>query len=432
MRKLNLSHITENRKSRKFVSALFHFLLIVTTVFAGQITLSDCTGKKGKKDLVNSIEAYRVTWWHLPGVKGWGRPTYGVINIDNGEFTLRHAILEGRELGDYRLPYYPIRSFVSVFSKSAELAHQGSVSLTQEDKKETFPFRCGDQEYNHSTVNNRRIEEGFDVAGYKNADVLKVSSKGSESPVLMEHFFMIEKDSSSIPIYIKATNTTDKTINDVVVQVSYTQDLNWSDFGADNSQNYQQIEAPDSGIVKAFFAFSSGMERGYEFSQNDGCELSYKLSPDLNAWNVVIKNVPTKLEPGKSVIFSYNLCIIDKPLKRITKNNFISKNELDLLKFTNIQLTEFKNAPVNPDERVTILDVIHNIDKPKVRGLNPRAGMPYIIENLSILKDWGCNLAIVAGGNPQVIEHGHKLGMEMFVPGSGSFTSGEPVTVEHL
>ena len=56
----------------------------------------------------NTIEAYRVAWWNQPvsfGLSGkWSRPMYWVIDINNGELALRHAILEGRPLVDYRLP----------------------------------------------------------------------------------------------------------------------------------------------------------------------------------------------------------------------------------------------------------------------------------------------------------------------------------------
>ena len=82
----------------------------------------------------NAIETYRVSWWNLPisfGLSGnWARAIYGIISISNDELTLRHALMEGRTLDDYRLPYWPKRSFVSVSSKTAELAHQSSVTYT--------------------------------------------------------------------------------------------------------------------------------------------------------------------------------------------------------------------------------------------------------------------------------------------------------------
>ncbi len=229
-------------------NSLYPYLVLTIFLFL----MFGCNFRNGEESSgSNKIETYRATWWHLPysnGISGdWGRPTYGVINIENDKLSLRHAILEGRELGDYRLPYWPIRSFVSIYSNTVEVAHRGSVNLTIDSKNRTFPFRCGDPKFSGNSMSNQRIEEGFEVSRIKDADVLKVSNKGSESPVLMEHFFIVEKGSYDIPVFIKTTNITDKTINDVVAKVSYSQDFNWSTFGLGSSRGYTNIVAPVSG-----------------------------------------------------------------------------------------------------------------------------------------------------------------------------------------
>lgn len=394
----------------------------------------------------NVIETYRVAWWNQPisfGLSGkWSRPMYGVIDINNGELALRHAILEGRPLVDYRLPYFPIRSFVSIYSNPAELAHQSSVSFSVNGIKDTIPFYCGDPKYhgrdNQLSIRMKRIKEGFELAQIKESDVLKVTNKGSGSPVLMEHHFAITNGRRDIPVFIKATNQSNKTIEDVVVKVTYAQDFNWSSFGSGNSKNYQQIKAPARGVANSFFAFSSGMECGFEFHQIEGSELSYQLEQELNAWKVVIKNPSASLEPGESIVFNYNLRMIDKPIQKTGKMNMVSAKEIELLEFTFVRPVEIKSAPVNPDQRVTIQDVYRNLNRPKVRGLHKIAGS-HALDDLEKLKDWGGNLVITGPHEAdevdearQIFKRGNELGLEMLVTGSGYYATGLPPKFDHL
>ena len=427
--------ITKLRSANNFIFILA-FILIYLVIFS----LPGCVKSNNKNVPKNKIETYKASWWYLPTSSGksgeWGRPIYGVINIDNSKLTLRHAILEGRELGDYRLPYWPITSFVSIFCETAELAHQSSVSLKKGDKKETLSFRCGDGEYRSSSMSSKRIEEGFELSHIKDADILKVTNKGSESPILMEHFFVINNSDNNIPVFIKATNTTDQPIEDVIVQVSYTQDFNWSSFGISDSRTYQFKEAPSNGTAQNFFAFSAGMKKGFEFHQIEGCELFFTLSREYNKWNVLIQNSSTMLKPGESIEFSYNLRLIDEPLKKTSKSMFFSKKELAKLEFAYIRATEVKTAPINPAERVTISDVIKDVERPKVRGLHQISCSPKGLDELAKLKDWGGNLAVTQFEDQvftrQIIERGHKLGIEMFISGKSSFMTGIPTTFDKL
>lgn len=68
------------------------------------------------------------------------------------------------------MPYWPLTSFVSIYSNSAELTHKSSVSLSADGKKEEFSFRCVDPKYRESDIklNNRmkRIDEGFELARF--------------------------------------------------------------------------------------------------------------------------------------------------------------------------------------------------------------------------------------------------------------------------
>ncbi len=412
----------------------FSFILMCLMVFL----LSSCKNSLNENSTQNKIESYNATWWYLPMSTGksgeWGRPVYGVINIDNSKLTLRHAILEGRELGDYRLPYWPITSFVSIFSESAEIAHQSSVSIKDGDKNKTFPFRCGDQKYRGNSMSSKRIDEGFELAHIKDAEILKVTNNGSESPILMEHFFIIKNNDNNIPIYIKATNTTNQEIQDVVVQVSYSQDYTWSSFGVSDSKTYQLIEAPADGNAKSFFAYSSGLRKGFEFHHTDGCNLTYNMNQEYNAWKVLIHNTATTLEPGASIIFSYNLRLINEPLKKITKSKTVLKNDLDKLTFIYVVPKEEKTAPVNINNRITINDMIKDIERPKVRGLHSISGVPDGLTDLVKLKEWEGNLAVVQNGDPivtrQIVERGHKLGIEMLMPGETSYNTGLPTSFD--
>lgn len=378
----------------------------------------------------NKIEAYRATLWHLPYTQGksgnWGRPTFGVIDINNNKYSIRHTILEGRELGDYRLPYHPTRSFLSIYNSTVELSHRGSVEIGSR----VIPFRCGDEKYKSNSFSNKRIEEGFELSKIKGDDILRISNKGSGSPVLLEHHFIIKEGSSIIPVIIKATNTTNETIDNLIAKASYSQDFNWSYFGiATSNTGYNNIIAPISGKANAFFAFSSGMNVGFEFMKNDNCELSYRLDDNLNAWHVTIKNAPTSLKSGESITFTYTIKIIDSPSKNISDLQHLSLDELNTTKFFNLIPSETRKAPIDKTARVSINEMINNIEKPKVRGLHRFVGIPRALEQLTLLKEWEGNLAITHGdpmNTKQIISHGHSMGIEMLLTGNSSFTTGEP------
>jgi len=103
---------------------------------------------------------------------------------------------------------------------------------------------------------------------------------------------------------------------------------------------------------------------------------------------------------------------------------------LNKFKFAKLKPVEVKNAPVSEEGKITISDVILNLNKPKVRGLNLRAGLSNALADLETLKDWGCNLVITDMATPdetrKVVRRGHQYGMEMFMPGEGSYSSGLP------
>jgi len=294
--------IYRNGKFRNFFPVIL-FAAFISAIFL----LSGCADRKGNSQSANKIQAYYVKWWGTPGSRR-SRPPTGVLNIDNDKFTLRYTIQEGRALSDYRLPYWGVSSFVSIFSEPAEIAHHGSVNLSVDGEKLSLPLRIGNEKYRSADVNRidsislLQIGNGFDLARFGKADVLKVTCLNVGSPVVIENFFIINNGSISIPVFVRATNVSDKTIRDVAVKISYAQDFNWSSYGISNTGKYQEIKVPSSGMAKAFFAFSSGMKKGYEFVPNDGCELNYTLKNELNAWSVNIQNVPGNLAPGASLV----------------------------------------------------------------------------------------------------------------------------------
>ena len=172
------------------------------------------------------------------------------------------------------------------------------------------------------------------------------------------------------------------------------------------------------------------MKKGFEFAQTYGCEISYTLENELNAWSVNIQNIPAELAPGASLVYEYNLCIIDKIPDKTSEKKIIPEKAFDKFKFTKLKPVEIKNAPVSQEGQITIKDVILNLNKPKVRGLNLRAGMSDALTDLKTLKECGCNLVVTDMATPdetrKVVRRGHEYGMEMFMPGEGSYSSGLP------
>jgi len=378
---------------------------------------------------INDIEVYMVRWWGTEGSE-MGRPIYGIIKIDNGRIEIRHGILEGRSLGDYTLPYWPVRSFLAIVNRPAELAHRGYARFSLSGEPETVSLVCGNPRYNHSLLCQKRIEEGFELATMGEADVLKVTNRGSGSPLLIEHFFVVTRGSPEVQILARATNTSGQPMRGLVLQTIYGQEFNWSDFGVGDGGSYRFVEAPGSGEVLAFFAFSSGMNRGYEFIAGEGCDLSYTLSPEMNRWEVKLSSTEVELDPDASVSFQYIVRVLDAVPSRPHRSELVPAGTLMDLPLRRIKPTTFKPAPVRSDGRVMLPQLVRNLRRPKVRGLNLRAGFPQALRDLETLRDWGCNLVIIGIGSPeqtkQIIERGHELGMEVFIQGSGSYNDGPP------
>lgn len=363
----------------------------------------------------NSVEAYRVRWWGVEGSQQ-DRPIHHVLRIDNGKFELRHGIVPGRPLADYRLPYWPIRSSVSVVSGDAEVPHVPQVSYTLEGRRRT-----------ESLV----VQEGFDLASTGDADALKVANHASPGPLLQEHLFIVRKGSQALEVVVRATNRGEKPLRDVAQNVSYQQDFNWSSFGAaDQSGQYEPIRASGERRAAAAFAYSSGMKRGYEIIAGDGCELAFQLDPVLNRWQVSLAGRAAELKSGESLQLHYILRVLGDVPKHVAAADSAPKTDSSALQFTRLDNLPWKQAPVDPRRRITLSQVIARLEQPKTRGLNLRTSRAGALKDLETMKQWGANLVILPLGDAErlgeQVSRAHDLGMEVFVQGRGAFDKGLP------
>ncbi len=362
----------------------------------------------------NRIDVYQVRWWGAPGSER-DRPIYRVASIRNDRLELRHIIVKGRPLEDYTLPYWPIRSCLTIVNRPAELAHHPRASFSQRGKTRHL-----------SLV----VHEGFELATVGEADVLKVTNRGGGGPILMEHFFVIPADRPAVYVVARATNTSGEPLQNVLQQVIYEQAFNWDPPARGNDADYVTVEPDAQGETDALHAFSAGMKRGYEFVAGEGCRIRCSRAKGLNRWRATMTGKPTTLASGASTTMRYTVRVIDRRLTRPTPSGATGIPDLSKAEFRRVTPTVFKTAPIRREGRVMLPQLVAGLRKPKIRGLNLRAGFPQALQDLETIKDWGGNLVIIHLGNPrhtrQVIEKGHKLGLEMFVAGRGRWTKGPP------
>lgn len=391
------------------------------------IVLGALTGNAGSGiESVNPVEVYLAHWWGTEG-SVMGRPDYRVSRIDNGELQIHYSISPGRMLGDTIMPYWSIKSVFSFLNVPGELAHRPYATFVEagEEKKLNFIPRSG-----------------IELAQWQGIDVLKIRNRSigcpedtttdtpETNPLMIENVFCIGKNRPVIPIAVRVTNTGSKPLARIVVELNYEQNFNWSDFGVAQSDSYQPTVIPADGKARAFFAYSSGMKRGYEFLTGQYCELLYALTPEMNTWKIVVHGESERLAPGESFEFSYALRILKDIPEKPSFPIEVSRERLHELPYRRIQPKVYKKAPIQTDGRVMLPQVIADLDKPKIRGLNLRDGFPRCLESLDLLQEWGCNLIVTGIGDPdstaKLIEKGHQLGMEMFMSGHGNYRTGSP------
>ncbi len=390
--------------------ALAVTLWLIALAASARAAEPDATRVKG----ANRIDVYNVRWWGTEGSER-DRPIYRVAAIDNGRLELRHIIVKGRPLENYVLPYWPIRSCLTIVNRPAELAHQPEVTLSQGGKARTV-----------SLV----VHEGFDLAGVGDTDVLKVTNRGAGGPVLIEHALALAERSSVIHVAARITNTSGKPIEDVTQHVHYQQQFNWTDLLASQGEDYEAVEPGSASDAKAFHAYSDGMQRGYELVAGDQCRLSYKRSKELNHWHVTLSGKTVALASGESTTMRYTVRAVERCLTKPTPSEPSPIPDPTKLPFRRVTPKTLKTAPIRQEGRVMLPQVVAGLKRPKIRGLNLRAGFPQALKDLETLKDWGCNLVITQLGKPehtrQIIQRGHELGIQMFLAGRGRWMQGPP------
>lgn len=365
------------------------------------------------RDTANAVEAYMVRFWGTERSQHM-KPTFRVLTVDNGELEVRHCIRPGR-WGDYVLPYWPITGFLSIIDRPAEIALLGRADYTAAGEARHTDFA---------------VHEGFELASVRDADVLRVTNRGGESPLLMEYIYVIPAGRREVQVLAQVTNTGDEPLGDVTLTAIYRQSFNRSDFRVAGAGPYRAIAAPRSGQARCFAAYSEGMRRGFEFLAGEGCALSYDLSVEMNRWEVRLAGGARDLAAGASMHFGYVVRARGESPAEPAQGVLIPDEELLGLSFRSVRPAAFKTSPIATRGRVMLPEVVRGVDRHKTRGLNLRAGFPQAFEDLQTLKQWGCNLVIRGIGDAentrQLVARGHELGMEMFLQGSGRYTDGPP------
>ncbi len=195
--------------------------------------------------------------------------------------------------------------------------------------------RCRTSQVSYTLEGRRRteslvVQEGFDLASTGDADALKVANHASPGPLLQEHLFIVRKGSQALEVVVRATNRGEKPLRDVAAAVSYQQDFNWSGFGAaDQSGQYEPINASGQRRAAAAFAYSSGMKRGYEIIAGDGCELACQLDPVLNRWQTSLAGRVAELKSGESVQLHYVLRVLGDVPKHVNAVDMRAEDRLE-------------------------------------------------------------------------------------------------------
>ncbi|MBN2307376.1 MAG: hypothetical protein JXR94_00295, partial [Candidatus Hydrogenedentes bacterium] len=375
-----------------------------------------------------AFETYLARWWGAPGSE-MTRPIYRMARFDADSFQVHYGIVPGRPLSDYTMPYWPIRSFLSFVDAPAELAQQVQIAY-------------GDAAGSHTTEFIPR--SGVEIAPCGNALAVKIGNRSiatpedvttagdaayqESTPFFLEEVLVIRKGARIIPIECRLSNVGTSDLHGAAVSMVFAQSFGWGRFGVAENGAYAPVAAPAAGEAAACYAFSEGMGRGYAFIAGEGTRLRYELAPEMNRWRVTVTHAAGDVPPSAARRFAFAIEVLDA----VPEQAAACPAECDVLglEYRRIQPASFKAAPVFPADRIQIDDLIADLGRPKVRGLNLRGGFPQALDDLDTLQQWGCNFVITGMGEPDqtaaVIERGHALGMEMLLAGRGSYEHGAP------
>jgi len=375
------------------------------------------------------FETWLARWWGAEGSK-MDRPVYRVARAGNGLLSLHYGLVPGRNLDDYTLPYWRIRSFLSFVCDTAELAIQVRVEYRDESgpHEKGFIPRSGVElaPSDHGLVFklcNRSLVSPEDVT-------IPRASKDEEAiPLMLEHAFLIRPDDPTVQAVCSAKNVCDHALESANVTIVYEQSFNWSDFAfSTDGVSWSSVQAPAASEASAFYAWSEGMNRGYEIAAGAGRRLAWRLDEQMNRWTVELAQPnAAPIQPGETRTFGYALRVLtQKPQSPVTPQSV----DLSKLEFRRVQPAEYRKPDVSRRKPVTMTDMINRIGEPKVRGLNLRGSYPGLLDDLDMLADWAANMVITSIGDPaqtaELIQHGHELGLEMLLAGRGSFMEGPP------
>ncbi len=353
------------------------------------------------------------------------RPIYRVADIYNGSAKIRFAAIPGRPLGNYSLPYWPVRSFISCINPPAELPQV--ITLGTKERQERIYFRNGSKAHSHSL---REDWDGidFEVARGEDTVALKATNYGSESPILIENFLSLEGDSPRAVFHTRATNKTEETIPGARMATRFCQDFNWSHFGQSSGDYYWELKS-GAGESRSFYAFSSGMKRGFEFLSAKDCQLAYEVEGPGHEWSVELSHTAMDLAPGESIGYRYTISWLDRIPESVSNRPGPTSIDPAVLNYRRKRPGVYRK-PELVEQGIGIQNMFAEIWVPKARGLNLRYDFPEGLEDLETLAGWGCNLLITDLGEAEqtrtMIRKAHELGMKAYVQGRGNFASGPP------
>ena len=400
-------------------------------ILAAGCSVSSFAAQPIPEDLLTApgvaYESYLVRWWGAPGSQR-SRPIFRMARFDAGAYQLHYGICPGRELDDYTMPYWRIRSFLSVVLPPAELAMVPEATYSTSEGPASVRFTP---------------RSGVELAAWRDGLVVKLSNRslrtpedrtlppGTEeeetNPCLIELILVLRKGEPALPAICRVTNVGTEPLEGMEAGITFEQSFNWGSFAADG----EGIQAPAEGAAGAFQAYSTGMERGVAFFAGPEAALHYALAEEMNRWTVRIRAASTgTLAPGTSITFSYALQVLTEEAALGNPPEMPPAEELFSLDFLRMQPGSFRTAPIRAEGRTMLEDVLASLDKPKVRGMNPRGDLAQLMNDIDTLKAWGCNFIVTQLGDPeevaQVIERGHEVGMEVFLQGQGSYEEGPP------
>jgi len=366
------------------------------------------------------VDCYKVRWWGSPGAP-FSRPDLSVFEIRNPLVRVRIGLVEGRPLDDYTLPYWPIRSFVSVVNTPAELAQAVTASWTQGGEASQTPLVPGRRENSHRLDPSSRYPVLWIHSRAGREVVARLDNSPNDQPLFLELFLRVLRDSPTVQMSLRGTNRSDSVLKAVSISASFHGRFNWGRFAACGTE-YRSLDRICSGSARGFFAFSEGMGRGYELH----CSEPLRYRGEMAAWTVKAGSIPSTLRPGEGVSLTYTLRPSNHPTPRAPEAVELGGEWTRNLTFSPLRPSKYRSPPTGGTQ-VPHGEALKDLGSEKIRGLNLRDPPEDVIPNIRTARDWGCNLVILDPGIGDQISpatrEAHRLGMKLYVSGGGGYTA---------